>query len=259
MRIGETKPVRRGIGLRRVRVPAVAAETAPVAPTSDAPAAPAGRVRMVRTVDEVAGFLGIPPADLTPGVRQGLHRLLAEIESLRRALAIRNRRIAELERIADEDPLTPILNRRAFVREMSRMMAHSGRYGVPSSLLFFDVNGMKRVNDAYGHPAGDAALTHVAGILAANLRTSDLIGRLGGDEFAVLLVQADEEVARRKGAELCGLVAATPFAWDGREIAVSASCGAVAIEPGQDPQEVLAAADRAMYEHKRRSGGGPRR
>src|SRR5581483_1972703 len=98
-----------------------------------------------------------------------------------------NARIVELERLADEDALMPVANRRAFVRELSRMIAFTQRYGLPSSVVYFDINGMKQINDSHGHTAGDAALQHIAKILVDNIRSSDLVGRLGGDEFAVIL------------------------------------------------------------------------
>ena len=97
-----------------------------------------------RSVGEVATFLGIPEAELTPSVREGLSKLMAEVERLRQDNEEKDRRISYLERLADEDPLMPILNRRAFVRELSRMMAFTDRYGGISSVLFFDVDGMRR-------------------------------------------------------------------------------------------------------------------
>lgn len=210
---------------------------------------------LVPTVREVASFLGIPAAELTPAVREGIQKLMQEVLRLRRENEIKDRRIARLEKLADEDPLTPILNRRAFVRELSRMMAYCERYGGGSGLLFFDVNGMKRINDTFGHAAGDAALTHVADILVGNVRTSDAVGRLGGDEFAVLLAQADETIALQKGAELAELIADTPFLWQGEPVTVTAAFGAVAFEGGKEPHEILDAADRAMYQRKRSARG----
>jgi len=69
------------------------------------------------------------------------------------------------------------------VRQLTRTIAFSHRYGVPASVVYFDVNNMKLINDEHGHPAGDAALCHIAGVLRENTRSSDIVGRLGGDEF----------------------------------------------------------------------------
>jgi diguanylate cyclase (GGDEF)-like protein len=204
-----------------------------------------------RSVAEVASFLGIQEGELTPGVRHGMARLVGEVDRLRRELEFRERRIAYLERLADEDPLAPILNRRAFVRELSRMMSFSERYDAPSSVLYVDINNMKTINDTYGHGAGDAALTHVAGLLLANVRGSDAVGRLGGDEFGVLLAHVDQAMATDKGRGLMRTVEAAPLAWEGDSITVSISCGAHAFGRGETPHDVLRAADLAMYRRKR--------
>jgi diguanylate cyclase (GGDEF)-like protein len=201
-------------------------------------------------------LMDLPEAELTPRVRSVLHRLLDELNELRGELAVTQSRLAEMERLADEDALAPISNRRAFLRELARAISHIERYGSSKSLLYFDVNGMKAINDAYGHPAGDAALVHVALVLRANIRSSDLIGRLGGDEFGVLLIQADRVTAWRKADALAAIVARTPFIWQGRAIPLSVAYGACEIEAGMDPAAVIALADREMYANKRAGKGG---
>ena len=75
-------------------------------------------------------------------------------------------------------------------------------YGSPGSVLYFDLNGMKHINDKYGHPAGDATLQHFATVLVNNVRDSDVVGRLGGDEFGVILAQADMAQAEEKAGQL---------------------------------------------------------
>ena len=89
----------------------------------------------------------------------------------------------------------PVANRRSFVRELSRMLSYAQRYGGEISVLYFDVNDMKSINDTYGHAAGDAAIGHVANLLAASIRESDVVGRLGGDEFGIILANAPESEA----------------------------------------------------------------
>ena len=204
-----------------------------------------------RSVEDVATFLGITEAELTANVRTGLARLLQEVDRMRREMAAMAKRVAYLEQLADEDPLTPIMNRRAFVRELTRQMAYAERYDVPSSVLYFDVNGMKDINDTYGHGAGDVALNHVANMLLANLRTSDIVGRLGGDEFAAILHQADLQAARVKAADLATAISETPFDYDGQSITMQISVGAFAFDGKLSPDEVLDQADREMYAQKR--------
>jgi GGDEF domain-containing protein len=136
-------------------------------------------------------FLGLAEADLTPAVQGAVKTLLTEIDDLRGEVTRLKARLTEVEALADRDVLTPLLNRRAFVRELHRIGAFSARYGSPAALVYFDLDGFKAVNDRFGHAAGDSALKVVAERLLANTRETDIVGRLGGDEFAVILVQTD--------------------------------------------------------------------
>jgi diguanylate cyclase (GGDEF)-like protein len=204
-------------------------------------------------VPESAGT-GSPVLDtalLSPEVRAELARLTAEGEALRRELSEARIHIAQLERLADEDSLTPIANRRAFVRELSRTIAFTQRYGLPSSIVYFDVNGMKQINDVHGHLAGDAALRHIAQVLRENVRSSDLVGRLGGDEFAVILTQADQEQAAAKAAALAETIESTPLRWGSVNIPVDAAYGVYSFSGNEDAQVAMEAADRAMYRQKK--------
>ena len=185
------------------------------------------------------------------GTGSELDQLRAEHEAMQRELKAARTRIAQLERLADEDSLAPIANRRAFVRELSRMIAFTRRYGPPSSVIYFDVNGMKQINDTHGHPAGDAALRHVAEILSQNVRESDIVGRLGGDEFGVILAQTNQEQATAKGIALAQAIGATPLRWGKLEIPVSAAYGVYSFTGSDDAQVAIEAADKAMYKHKR--------
>ena len=190
-------------------------------------------------------------ADSAPGLHDELKKLQAEWATMQRELEMARARIAQLERLADEDSLAPIANRRAFVRELSRMIAFTRRYGPPSSVIYFDVNGMKQINDTYGHPAGDAALRHVAEVLSNNVRESDIVGRLGGDEFGVILTQTSQDQANAKGVALAQAIAGTPFRWGKNSISVSAAYGVYSFTGSDDAQVAIEAADKAMYQQKR--------
>ncbi|HEX3883421.1 MAG TPA: GGDEF domain-containing protein [Stellaceae bacterium] len=194
-----------------------------------------------------------PAPDAAPGVAMTpeLRALVEEREALRRELADARTQIAQLERLADEDALTPIANRRAFVRELTRMIAFTKRYGVPSSVVYFDVNGMKQINDNHGHPAGDAALRLVAKALLDNVRSSDVVGRLGGDEFGVILAHTNQEQANAKADALAEAIGASPLRWGGVDIRVSAAHGVYSFAGGDDAHVAIEAADRAMYRQKR--------
>ena len=204
----------------------------------------------VRAPDS-AGFLGIDETELTASVRAALTALLGEIDELRQEVGRLKAHLNEAEDLADRDALTPLLNRRAFVRELKRVAAFAQRYGSPASLVYFDLDGLKAVNDRFGHAAGDLALQAVAGRLAAHVRESDVVGRLGGDEFGVILAQADLGAAQAKAASLAAAIAAEPVQCGDWLAPVKVSYGVRQIDPDADAEQVLAQADAAMYAQKR--------
>ena len=136
----------------------------------------------------------IPDAELTPRVRDVIHQQLDENQLLSSALAKMRERIEELERLVDSDTLTPLPNRRRFVREVERVALHGRRYGPSSSwVMFVDVDGLKQINDTHGHIAGGAALIHVANIRQALVRTTDVVARIGGADQR--LQEIDQQLA----------------------------------------------------------------
>jgi diguanylate cyclase (GGDEF)-like protein len=207
----------------------------------------------VDTVDAIApaSVLGIPEQEFTPRVRDAIMGLMGEVDSLRRELSQTRARLDEVEKTADQDQLLPLLNRRAFVRELTRYIAFSGRYNTPASLIYFDLNQFKQINDTKGHAAGDAVLRHFAETLLSHVRDSDCVGRLGGDEFGVLLTHADQDQALKKADVLAGALRATPPVWNDTEIPVSFSYGAFELKAGDNADLAMARADEAMYAHKK--------
>jgi len=135
---------------------------------------------------------------------------LAEVDDLRSEVGRLKSSLAEIENMADQDVLTPLLNRRAFVRELRRFATFAQSYGSKAGLVYFDLDGFKAVNDRFGR----AALQAVAQRLLDNMRDSDVVGRMGGDEFAVAMVQADHETAMTKAQSLAQVIEATPVTQD---------------------------------------------
>ncbi len=199
---------------------------------------------------DAASVMGIPEAELTPKVRQAILTLMGEVERLRQELERTQARVSYLEKLADQDLLAPIANRRAFVRELTRFLAFAERYGTPSSLIYLDVNGLKAINDTYGHAAGDAVLLQVAQTLVDNVRRSDVVARMGGDEFAVLLSHTDEATATEKARAVVALVEGAPLEWNGTKVPLSLAFGVHTFTGGEDTSEAIAAADRKMYDRK---------
>jgi diguanylate cyclase (GGDEF)-like protein len=223
---------------------------------------PAGAVAPARSASEgaaarpagasdAASIMGIPEAELTTKVRSALDQLMSEVFRLRQDLGRAQKRIDHLEALADQDTLTPVLNRRAFVRELSRIMAFSERYQSVSSVIYLDVNGLKQINDTLGHAAGDAALNHLATVLTRQVRASNVIGRLGGDEFGVILVQTTRELAQMTADRLAQAIKDEPAVWDGRQVPFSVSIGIHSFAKEGPVDQTLHAADQAMYAQKR--------
>ena len=222
------------------------------------PAGAAGRVGAISVVSAVspvtpvnAAVLGIPEAEFTPRVRDAIMGLMGEVERLRNDLEFTRARLEETAQAADQDMLLPVLNRRAFVREISRFIAFAQRYGTPSSLLYFDLDDFKLVNDSYGHAAGDAALAHFADALCKHVRETDVVARLGGDEFGVILAHVGLDQAQRKGESLSEFLLAHPPVWKGQRLLMDFSFGAYELKAGETADSAMASADRAIYEHKR--------
>ena len=194
-------------------------------------------------VDQVT-FLGISRSEMTPAVIAAIEALIGELDQLKREVSALRNRLSEAEGLADRDSLTPLLNRRAFVRELGRARTFAGRYGFPASLVYFDLDGFKALNDGHGHAAGDAALMAVAERLIANVRESDIVGRMGGDEFAVVLVQTDRATAETKAAILADAI---ETAGPGLRV----SYGVRELDPEVEPETLIADADAAMFAAKR--------
>jgi diguanylate cyclase (GGDEF)-like protein len=198
-----------------------------------------------------ASLLGIPEEEFTPSVREAAGRLVHEIELLRREVEQTRMRLEDMARTADQDTLLPILNRRAFMREISRFIAFAERYGTPSSLLYFDLDNFKAVNDAHGHAAGDVVLRHFSDLIGSQIRDSDILARLGGDEFGVLLAHVTLDQAKKKGAAVARSLRDKPPMWNGLPVTLNFSCGAHELHAGQSADAAMAEADSAMYAEKR--------
>lgn len=208
------------------------------------------QVRSSTLMDSVE-ILGIPEAEITPAVGAALQGLLGEIDDLRGEVGRLKGRLAEVENLADRDALTPLLNRRAFMRELGRIRTFAQRYGSPASLVYIDLNDLKGVNDRLGHAAGDAALKAVAERLLALVRESDIVGRMGGDEFAVILAQADQATAEAKAASLARAIEAEPLKFGEWSAPLHISWGVREITQDLEPEALVAEADAAMYARKR--------
>ena len=170
------------------------------------------------------------------------------------AALVSGRHLGELRFLAVHDPLTRLLNRRAFVERLDGEVARATRYGRSFGLIVADLDRFKQVNDRYGHAGGDAALMTFARLLARALRRSDTAFRIGGDEFAILLAEATDDDAEQVVARLQALLEAeTGEPWLA-ELAASFGCASCP-EDATDANALFRLADAALYAAKRE---GPR-
>jgi diguanylate cyclase (GGDEF)-like protein/PAS domain S-box-containing protein len=164
----------------------------------------------------------------------------------------RRRYEAELRHLADHDPLTGLLNRRSFERELARHVARVERYGARGAALVLDLDHFKFINDTLGHGVGDDLITRVAAALRSRLRETDVLARLGGDEFAVLMPEGGrEDAAEVARGVLQAVRGQAVLATSGHARRVSASIGvALFTDERLTGDAVLVRADLAMYEAK---------
>jgi two-component system cell cycle response regulator len=166
------------------------------------------------------------------------------------ALSLATRRVLETaQRQATTDGLTGLHNRHFLAEQLRLMHSLAVRHGQPYSVVALDVDGLKNVNDTFGHEQGDLALRGLANTMKKTLRSSDVGVRTGGDEFLVLMAQSGLEESRiaaervREAVELQGR--ADP------KIAITVSAGVAAWRPGRSSEQVMEAADAMLYAAKR--------
>ncbi|RUT33035.1 sensor domain-containing diguanylate cyclase [Arsenicitalea aurantiaca] len=158
----------------------------------------------------------------------------------------------ELRQIAEQDSMTGALTRRGFIAEMEKDFARARRYDRPSALLVLDIDNFKAINDAHGHPAGDAVVIAVARACMQSMRASDAFGRIGGEEFAMLLPETDAGDALACAERIRQLIAELTVDTSAGPLSVTASFGVAAMGPAiTGPEQWFSEADIALYEAKR--------
>jgi len=157
---------------------------------------------------------------------------------------VRERAEQQYRHASLSDPLTGIGNRRSFIDAGQALLQRGRLRGEPVALLLCDLDFFKRLNDTFGHQAGDRALIDFGQVIARRMRRQDVFGRIGGEEFACLLADADALVAREVAERIRAEFAAMPFAEQGR---LSVSIGVAATTSRYELDELLAQADRALY------------
>lgn len=161
----------------------------------------------------------------------------------------------ELQRLASTDPLTGILNRRTFLSRAEEECDRAQRYGRPLALAMIDIDHFKAVNDTFGHAVGDQAICHLANVISAGLRKSDIFCRWGGEEFALILTETDDQPALITAQRLRLSIEETPLLRDEigeAPLQLRVSIGVGAFDPGEETLDAfIDRVDQALYSAKR--------
>ncbi|MFQ5937285.1 MAG: GGDEF domain-containing protein, partial [Acidiferrobacterales bacterium] len=155
-----------------------------------------------------------------------------------------------LEQLLMVDEKTGLYNFREFQRRLTEEWSRTERYALPLSLVFFDVDHFKEVNDTHGHKAGDRVLEGVAAILVEHLRMPDKVGRYGGEEFLLVFPETALDQTNSIAEHIRAAVNGTEFDVGNEKITLTISIGATLFVKGEDLDQLLSRADSALYEAK---------
>jgi diguanylate cyclase (GGDEF)-like protein len=195
---------------------------------------------------DVAAVLGSADQGLSPALQACFLELVEQAERLREDLEHARMHETYLENNVDRHPTLPALNRRAFMGALSRLLQTSERAELPGSLAVLHVSGIETVRERHGLAAASAALAFVAEEIMTELRQTDLLGYLDSSDFAIALAVAEAEGAKAKIDRIATTLAATPFLWEEKPIALGISAGMVHFADGMTAEALLVAADQAM-------------
>lgn len=163
--------------------------------------------------------------------------------------------LAELERVAQRDTLTPLYNRRHFLSAINKKLSGLAVGEIAGAVVFMDVNQLKSINDQFGHAAGDQALMEIAARLQRSIGDTEIAARIGGDEFGVLIDSSRLEDAKQRVMRFSDALTTTPASHEGWLIALSACFGVAMLRGGESGVSILAEADHNMYLAKHRIAG----
>jgi diguanylate cyclase len=176
-------------------------------------------------------------------MRARMKQLEAEGEKLRRSLA-------EAQSQATTDALTGVPNRAAFEKRLAEEFARWNRFGKPLSMLVWDIDHFKSINDNFGHQAGDKTLRIIGQLLAGKIRETDFLARYGGEEFVMMMPGTPAEQAGKVANSIRETVARKKFAAGDKPIPLTISCGYCEFRQGEKPEDVFKRADEALYKAK---------
>lgn len=173
------------------------------------------------------------------GSAERLGQLADENALLRASLSDMRQRVAELEQAADADTVTPLPNRRRFMRELERVVSLANRHGTPGALVVVEISNLRTINDFHGEVAGDAALIHAARLLSGLIRGTDFAARIDGDDFGLILDHLDHNSAIETAERIGRCIAQDPLDLGAASVPLKAVVGVATILPGDSISDVL--------------------
>ena len=210
--------------------------------------------RTPHDIQDVAQMMGIPAAEMTPRVQEALDIIVGEYDRVRSELEREHERLAQVQELAERDPLLPVANRRTFLRELARLINRAGQTQTVSSIAVLHVGGLDAIRLGRGRAAVDALLGEIGLWLLGEVRASDLVATLGGGDFAVILTLTDGAAAVDKARDLAGGMRRV-VEWqetDGTLLGVA--WGVRAFTAEDEAEQVLAAADRDLLGRRAEPG-----
>ena len=198
----------------------------------------------------IEGHLGVFSVDMMQTFVYVTGYLWLIVNSFGFLLLCKEKDDAQLAAHATIDSLTGLINRRAFFEQTERARLLAVRLRQPVALMMLDIDYFKRINDRYGHAAGDEALRQFARIAASTLREHDIMGRLGGEEFALMMPGTTIDGALQAAERLRVAVESSPFMFGEQSLVLTVSIGVVLVESNDQLNAALARADHALYTAK---------
>jgi diguanylate cyclase len=151
---------------------------------------------------------------------------------------------------ATHDPLTGVANRLAYNQKIESEIARNKRYQSPLTLMVWDIDKFKSINDSYGHAAGDKVLKVIAKLLSSNIRETDFVARFGGEEFVIVMPETEINAAEGVAEKLRTTIENSEFHFRGKRVVITASCGIAEIKHNETEEQLFQRADDALYEAK---------
>jgi diguanylate cyclase len=219
--------------------------------------APAHDIERIRrdglTMFALLVLAGVSVASLMVGGHIYVRRIRQHQQSMQATNEKLSQLIQELEQLSRTDPLTGCVNRRHFRDCLNTELDRARRYGRPCSLIILDIDWFKKINDSYGHAAGDEALKAVVRKIGGTVRRQDIVARLGGEEFVVLMPETGMDSALASAERIRRAIAAEPACFGGIDIPLTVSAGVAVMSSGEEPDtadSLLHRADQCLYQAK---------